>query len=390
MTPSTDRLRLLMVGTDDSWLRLVRDSAARIGAELDVVSDVGTAVTWMLRPGRVYDQVLASFPVGPRGIDTLTGMLDEVTLRPTPLLLLGCVAPSGDSGVRYLPTADQAALCEALRRPASPTTPRPVLTDEELIGALHGGGLRMRFQPILRASDLKPIGLEALARIHTLRHGILHPKDFIPVTVACGRERVLTNIAASRTFLELGRQPDDGALFVSINLPLTTMLSDQALERALELCAAAGVQPSRIMLEVLETPIVPDFGQLRTALERWRHHGFVTAIDDAGPALPHWRDMVDLPFDVLKIDGALVANPAEGDLLQAIVAAAKARGRFIIAEGIEDEACLARIRPLAVDAVQGFLFARPLPALAVVPWLQHWGSDPEARSLAEAGTGLAA
>ena len=149
-------------------------------------------------------------------------------------------------------------------------------------------------------------------------------------------------------------------------------MHESAVERGVELCAVAGISPRDILLEVLETRTAPDLGRLRNALLQWREAGFRTAIDDAGPALPHWREMLDLPFDVLKLDGAMVPDPAQQDLLATIVAEAKARERFIIAEGIEDEACLDRVMQLGVDALQGFLFSRPLPAPAVTIWLEQW------------------
>jgi EAL domain-containing protein (putative c-di-GMP-specific phosphodiesterase class I) len=202
----------------------------------------------------------------------------------------------------------------------------------------------------------------------------MHPKDFIPLTIACGRERVLTGIAAARTFLEIGSRLKQTGLFVSLNLPLPMVMQDLAVERHLELCTVTGVKPSDIMIEVLESSTAPDFGRLRDALIRWREAGFRTAIDDAGPSLPHWRDMLDLPFDTLKLDGSMVADPAQRGLLEMIVGEARARvrARTIVAEGVEDQACLDRVMALGVDAVQGFMFARPLPALAVPIWVKHW------------------
>ena len=246
------------------------------------------------------------------------------------------------------------------------------LSCEELTAALHSGGLRMRFQPIVRRSDLRPIGIEALSRVHTRERGIMHPKDFIPATVASGRERVLTSIAAARTFLEMSSLACMPDMFVTINLPMVSVLHPTALRRGVELCAVAGMPPSRVMVEVLESRTAPDMDLLGNALVAWRHEGFRTAIDDAGPELPHWRDLMALPFDAVKLDGNLISDPTSQALLESIVGEAKARGRFIIAEGIEDEACLERARPLDVDAMQGFLFARPLPAMAVPLWLEQW------------------
>ena len=58
--------------------------------------------------------------------------------------------------------------------------------------------------------------------------------------------------------------------------------------------------------------------------------------------------------------------------------AARDRHCYMVAEGIEDQACLDRVLALGVDAVQGFLFSRPLPAMAVPLWLDHWQRQREA------------
>ena len=360
----------MLVGTDQRWLPLVTEAAKHIRTELDVVPDVQAALAGMLSPHNAYTHVLACGPVQPHEVDAIAGMLDEATPHVTPLLLLG-VDWAGSKLVARIDEPQLAPLVAALSRVLEPAVPPP-LSPREIIVALHGGGLRMHFQPIMRRSDLKPIGVEALARVHTRDHGIVHPKDFIPAAVASGRERVLTSIAAARTFLEMSGLVGLPDLFVTINLPLVSLLHQSALRRGVELCAMAGLSPARVMIEVLESSTLPDMAVLGRALADWRREGFVMAIDDAGPALPHWRELMQLPFDAVKLDGTLITDPTMQPLLESIVAEAKGHGLFIIAEGIEDEACLERARPLEVDALQGFLFARPLPAMALPLWLRQW------------------
>jgi EAL domain-containing protein (putative c-di-GMP-specific phosphodiesterase class I) len=216
--------------------------------------------------------------------------------------------------------------------------------------------------------------------VHHKLRGILHPRDFIPLAVASGQERVLTNIAAARSFLELRSGLLSPGMYMTLNLPMITVLHEPAALRGLELCQVAGITPERIVLEVLENSTAPDVAILGRAMDGWRDAGFRMAIDDAGPNLPHWRTLIDLPFDFLKLDGAMVADPAAHDQVERIVTAAKRRGLTVVAEGIEDESCLARMRALGVDAVQGFLFSRPLPSLAVPVWLRQW--DPATLSAA--------
>ncbi len=365
--------RLLFVGSDPAWQSAAEEAASRLGARLDVQPDVKSALNSMLTLNRVYQHVLAVAPLRSRAMDALAGMLDEVTMRPTPLLLLGCSSSGTATPMECVHHPDADAVTTALSTGKISAHPgEPPMDSAELASTLHAGGLRMRFQPILRASDLVPIGLEALARLHHGQRGILHPKDFIPLTVACGRERVLTGIAAARTFLEIGARLRETDLFVTINLPLSTVMNEFAIRRGVELCAVAEVRPQQIMLEVLESSTAPDLDKLRTALLAWRAAGFRIAIDDAGPALPHWRELLDLPFDALKLDGAMVKDTAQQALLETIVSEARSRGRYLVAEGIEDQACLDRVLQLGVDAVQGFMFARPLPAMAVPIWLDYW------------------
>ena len=364
--------RYLFVGSDAAWQSTAEAAASRLGARLDVQPDVKSALVSMLALNQAYEHVLAVGPLRSRAMDALAGMLDEVTMRPTPLLLLGCSSSGTAMPVECVHRPDVDAVAAALTARAPVHSGRPPLDPAELASTLHAGGLRMRFQPILRAADLVPIGLEALARLHHNQRGILHPKDFIPLTVACGRERVLTGIAAARTFLEIGARLRETDLFVTINLPLSTVMNEFAIRRGVELCAVAEVRPQQIMLEVLESSTAPDVERLHAALVAWRLAGFRIAIDDAGPALPHWRALLDLPFDALKLDGAMVNDPAQQGLLEAIVSEARKRGRYLVAEGIEDQTCLDRVRSLGVDAVQGFLFSRPLPAMAVPIWLDRW------------------
>jgi len=380
------------VGGGPVWRDVVQQAARRIGATVEVQPDAQGALESMMpqalpahRAGRAllgeaYTHVLAAASPRSRAADALAGMLDEVMPARGRLILLGNAPARGDAMAGCVPLADVAAVEAALLcGPEQRQTDFPPIGAADVESALHGGCLRMRFQPIVSAADLTPIGLEALARLHHRQRGILHPKDFIPMTIACGREQALTSVAAARTFLDIGSRLSGAALFVSLNLPLSSLVADLAVQHGVALCGSAGVAPGSIMLEVLESPTLPDLPRLRAALERWRAAGFRIAIDDAGPALPHWRALMDLPFDVLKLDGAMVSDPDEHALMARIVAAAKAQGRFVVAEGVENVACLQRARDVGVDALQGFMFARPLPALAVPIWLRQWGEAARSR-----------
>jgi EAL domain-containing protein (putative c-di-GMP-specific phosphodiesterase class I) len=379
--------RLLLVTADPALQREAQAAARRLGTPMDVLPTLEAALSWLLRPEQLCTHVLVPATMDPQRIDSLAGMVDEVTSLPTPLLLLGGTDTQGPS---VLPVEEGAfAAIEQTLRDYRPFVPEkmPQLTAEELRAALHNGLLRMRFQPILDAASLDPIGMEALARLHHPTLGILRPKDFMPQATLSGQERALTGIVAARAMLELRGLPGLPERHFSINVPLSSLCHVYAVDRAQELCAVVGVTPERIVIEVLESDLLPNLAELRGAIERWRKAGFMVSIDDAGPALPHWRALLDLPFTGLKLDSALALDTPEAETQAAIITdAAKRRGLFVTAEGIEDEAGLQRMRALGVDALQGFLFCRPLPARAVPIWLREWGAGllprPEAAEVA--------
>ena len=364
--------RLLLVTDDPVLTKEAQAAARRLGTPMDVMPTLEAALSWMLRPGQLCTHVLVPASMDPQRLDALAGMVDEVTSVPTPLLLLGGTDTQGPS---VLPVEQEAfAAVEQTLREHRPFVPEkmPEITAEELRAALHEGRLRMRFQPIVDAQTFEPIGMEALARLHHPTLGILRPKDFMPQAIRSGQERALTGIVAARAMLELRSLPGLPERNFSLNVPLTSLTHPYAVDRALELCGVVGVTPDRIVIEVLETETLPDLVELTAAVERWRHAGFLVTIDDAGPRLPHWRQLLDLPFTGLKLDSILAGDTALFTDAAHIVDAARTRGLFVTAEGIEDEPAMRRVRSLGVNALQGFLFCRPLPARAVPIWLQEW------------------
>lgn len=366
--------RLLLVSDAPALRDAASCAAARLNATLDVMPRLDDALTWLLLPEHLCTHVLAPAALPPPRLEALASMVDEVTSRQTPLLLLGADACRSEGGsVTALPAPTAEAIETAVRgyHPAPPNPPG--LTEGAFSAALYGGRLRMRLQPVVDAATLAPIGVEALARLHHPDLGILHPRHFLPVAERAGLERVVTAIAAAATIVHLSRASALVGGYLAINISLTTLCHETSVPRGLEICAAAGLRPSQVMIEVLETDQEPALGTLGRAVERWREAGFAVSIDDAGPRLPHWEKLLDLPFCTVKLDGMLATGPRRHEELAArIVEAANRRGMNVIGEGVEDEAAFERLRRLGVHALQGYLFCRPLPARALPLWVKAW------------------
>jgi EAL domain-containing protein (putative c-di-GMP-specific phosphodiesterase class I) len=350
------------------WQRAAGEAAAQLGASLHTEPDVRGALSRLLGSGQLCSHVLAAAPVSIAEIEALTGMADERVRRGTTLVVLGGDA-SGNAGAIRLSAPDANAIAQVVRDHEMPAEPAPSrLSTQEVRHGLNAGWLRMRFQPVVRASDLRPVGLESLARLHPPGRGVVHPEHFLPQAIACGQERVFTGIMGARAMLELQGLGLSG-LYFSLNMPIPVFCQEMSVERAAMMAAVVRLDPGRVAIEVLETTDTPDIQLLGEAVERWRRAGFMVMIDDAGPGLPHWRDLVALPFTGLKLDRSLT-RLEHANLAGEIATEAKRRGLYLVAEGIETDLELKIARELGADAIQGYLVSRPLPALAVPVWLK--------------------
>ena len=115
-----------------------------------------------------------------------------------------------------------------------------------------------------------------------------------------------------------------------------------------------------------------DTAQTRAAFERLRQAGLHVSIDDFGTGHSSLASLRRLPAAELKIDRAFVtdlAHSAEArSIAQAIVQMAHTLHLRVVAEGVETEAQRDILLALQCDELQGFLFAKPMPALALALW----------------------
>ena len=131
--------------------------------------------------------------------------------------------------------------------------------------------------------------------------------------------------------------------------------------------ARYGWPPSQLTLELTETILIEDRDATVYVLNRLRALGVRLAIDDFGTGFASLDYLHRLHVDWIKIDKSFVdalTSDGEGSpVAAAMIHMARAFELSVIAEGVEEEGQLAGLRTLGCDLAQGFLFARPLPAV---------------------------
>jgi EAL domain-containing protein (putative c-di-GMP-specific phosphodiesterase class I) len=123
-------------------------------------------------------------------------------------------------------------------------------------------------------------------------------------------------------------------------------------------------------------------------LAELRKYGVAVAVDDFGTGYSSVSRLADRHWDALKIDRSFVSDiiddPAREGVVRAMIALAHALGLRAIAEGVEDEPTLAKLRDLDCDAAQGYLFTRPVDAAEISQMIAlspEWNADPAAERL---------
>lgn len=234
---------------------------------------------------------------------------------------------------------------------------------QELRHALHEGGLRLHYQPLMdREGRLN--GYEALARWPHPRRGFVPPSEFIALAEEHGLIEELGRWVIETACHEAASWPDH--LTVAVNLSAAQFKSGSTVveDVARALCTS-GLEPTRLELEITESMLLHNAEAVLQALHRLRELGARIAMDDFGTGFSSLAYLWRFPFDKLKVDRAftqgLGREPKVQLIMQAIVTLAHAPAIRVSAEGVETEAQHVLLRDLGVDELQGYLLGRPEP-----------------------------
>ena len=160
---------------------------------------------------------------------------------------------------------------------------------------------------------------------------------------------------------------------VSINLEATLLSDTGFCSQLADLCRNDGIAASSVVYEMTERQMPEDLSLIIENVARLRMAGFGVALDDFGTGAANFEILRSCPFSEVKLDRSLVCDPSPEvfDRLSAVVDLAHRAGIRVVAEGIETDADLARVRRLGCDRGQGYLLARPMPRDEVIRLLRQ-------------------
>jgi len=245
----------------------------------------------------------------------------------------------------------------------------------DLDAALLGGELFLEYQPVLRLSSDTVAGYEALLRWNHPSRGVLAPSAFLELAEESGRIVAIGWWTLEEAFRAQQRFPVEGEgppPWISVNLSARQLLAPNAPLALGHALRASSIDPGRVVLELTEGALLSGAG-VTERLAELKRVGVRLAVDDFGIGYSSLSYLARLPFDIVKIDRSFVErigrDRSDEVFIAAIVQLAESLGIKTIAEGVEHDWQLDRIRELGCDAAQGFLIGRPMAQPAL--WGNH-------------------
>ncbi len=236
--------------------------------------------------------------------------------------------------------------------------------------ALKDGGLELYYQPQFTV-DGDLCGMEALVRLHHPMFGIVYPDRFISIAEESGLIIPLGNWVLAEVCRQCKIWNQEGFYpgRVAFNVSPLQLTRFDFSRQVIDVLAQCGISPALLEMEVTESTVMRNIDQVARQIETLARMGIHFSVDDFGTGYSSLGHLDRLPVQTLKIDRSFIERICEPNgtysIVQAIISLAHSLGMRVVAEGVEYEDQLARLRELDCDRVQGFLFAAPMQAASI-------------------------
>ena len=244
-----------------------------------------------------------------------------------------------------------------------------------LYSALSNGQFFLLYQPIFDLDSMAVRGVEALLRWQHPTRGVISPNEFIPVLEENGLILGVGAWVLQQACAQAAQwhRPGLRASRCRSTSPCARSPPPSLVNHVVEALAASRLDPGTVTLEVTESVLMRDADATVAHLRRLKDVGVKIAIDDFGSGQSSLTYLRRFPIDELKIDGSFIeaidGSRESAALLHTLIELGRTLGLSTVAEGIETCSQLEGLRREHCTYGQGFIFARPMTAEAVEPYL---------------------
>ncbi len=245
----------------------------------------------------------------------------------------------------------------------------------DLRKAVDNDELMLMYQPKVSLFGEPQYSAEALVRWQHRSRGLVAPSEFIPFAEQTGYIRAITQRVLERAVAQVAAwRKSDLMMSISVNISARDLMDHEMPERFAALLHKYGCDARWLTLEITESAILDDPNHAMETLRRLHGLGCKFAIDDYGTGYSSLAYLRKLPLHELKIDKSFVTgmidDTSDAAIVRSTIDLAHNMGLSVVAEGVESDAILERLRALGCDMAQGYGVSMPLRAEDVPMWMR--------------------
>ena len=251
--------------------------------------------------------------------------------------------------------------------------------EREMAEALEKNEFVLHYLPVVSAREGTVTGFEALVRWKHPTRGLLQPSEFLPVAERSTLISVLGDWTIQQACRMLKLLPEQFS--IAVNISTKHFMTTDVRTTVLEALKSSGADPKRLELEIKESLLLGDKPEV---VHELRKYGIGITLDDFGAGLSGLSHLLAFPGEKVKIDRSFVdlysSDPQGRDVLRAAIGLAHSLNLAVVAEGIETEEQATFFQRTGCDFLQGFYFAKTMPAASVATQVALLGVTSDATS----------
>jgi EAL domain-containing protein (putative c-di-GMP-specific phosphodiesterase class I) len=234
---------------------------------------------------------------------------------------------------------------------------RALRTADDILSGLNQGRVTLALQPVVRLASGGTAFEEALLRLVLPDGSIAGPSSLLPVAEKAGLIALLDSRVMDLAFARLQQDP---AAQISVNVSAATLHDPDWPDRLRNATRLASGTAERLIIEITETCALVDIEATCAAIAGMKSLGIRVAMDDFGAGHTSFRNLRQLGFDLIKLDGAFIQNlarsPDDRFFVRTLLDLARHLKIEAVAEWVEDAETARLLAEWGVDYAQGNFF----------------------------------
>lgn len=260
-------------------------------------------------------------------------------------------------------------------------THKKYMLEKDLRQAIKEEAFKIYYQPQVNPANGAMVSAEALIRWPHEEWGLISPKEFIPIAEEAHLIHDISQWMVKNVCKQINLWKEAGHLIVpiSINISPVCLLRENFVKDIHKILEDYQISPKNIVLEITESALIKDETKVLDYLQELKELGINIAIDDFGKKYSILSYLQDYDFDVLKIDRSFIRplnlqtenETKEAVIVNSLIYLSKGLGMRVIAEGVEEYAQLEFLKQKQCEAIQGYIYSKPVPVEQFEKLLKH-------------------